>query len=87
MAKKIKLKFKCTQVSLFEHGEVIKLDIVTHGAKENKSISELHSSGEMQLRVDKDTEGSGSFKPGEEYFLEFSNAPKTVIPPKDVNVN
>jgi hypothetical protein len=84
---KIKTKFKCNQVSLFEHGEVVELEVVTHGAKENKSLSDLHASGKLQIRIDKSGSAANYFSPGEEYFLEFSNAPKTVVPPKDANVN
>lgn len=78
--KKFKTKFKCTQVSLFEHGEVIGFEITTHGAKENKSITSGAASGEAKLRIDANCAAAGFFMPGEEYFFEFSKAPKTIVP-------
>lgn len=84
---KIKTQFKCSQVSSFEHGQVVKLDIVPHGAEANKSVSPSHASGELQLRIDKSAAAINFFVPGEEYTLEFAHAKPTVVEPKGKNVN
>jgi len=84
---KVKTQFKCSQVSSFEHGQVVKLDIVPNGAEANKSVSPGPAGGEMQLRIDKSAKAKDFFVPGQEYTLEFAPAEATVVQPKGKDVN
>jgi len=77
---KIRTKFRCEQVTRTAYGDVIGFMVVNQGSEENKVFGKNTPSGEIQMRVEKDSEAYGEFEPGQEFYVDFSEAPKTVIP-------
>jgi len=80
MSKKVRAKFKCTQVSIFEYGKVIGLKPSFQAKEENGDFSKDTLAGEMQIQVDnKDGKAWDFFEAGGEYYLDFTPAPKTEV--------
>jgi len=79
MSKSIRVKIKCVNTFEDEFGQGVAMNVVPLPTEENKSISKGAPQGELKFRIEKDTPAYGTFIPGEEYFVDFSPAPKTVF--------
>ena len=88
MSKKVRAKFKCTQVSIFEYGKVIGLKPSFQAKEENEDFSKETLAGEMQIQIDnKEGKAWDFFEAGGEYYLDISVAPATEVEkPKESNV-
>jgi hypothetical protein len=75
---KVRAKFRCTRVGTVHCGgeqfqEEVSLSPVSSGSEENKEWSKYTPSGSITMNIT--AEGAvGVFKPGKEYFVEFTPA-------------
>ena len=70
----IRAKFKVESVTLHEYGEAVKMNAVCYDStEENASFSKFTPSGSFEMSVTNEAI-FGKFKPGEEYYLDFTKA-------------
>lgn len=67
-------KFKCNKLIQTENGEEIHMEPVTSDCTENESFSKWTPSGSFWISVT-NPKLFGSFKPGQCYYLDISEAP------------
>jgi len=73
---KVRAKFECvgsTENPEYESKSVT-FSPVIDGGEENKSFSKYTPSGSLTLEISQDTEAYNSFKVGQEYYLDFTEA-------------
>lgn len=77
--KTIRAKFVCESVTENADGNKgVNLTAVTSGSEENKSFSKYTPAGNVYLNVSKETDAADTFKPGKEYYLDFTEAEPAV---------
>jgi len=64
-------KFKCTEVSLTEHGNTVTFNPVVSGSKENESFFKWTPYGEIKMGI---VNPDIHFEPGHEYYVDFTLA-------------
>jgi len=77
MNKKVRAKFKVSQVMHTEAGNSIQLIPVSVGSEENKEFYRYTPSGQIELSI-VNQESASFFEVGQEYYVDFSLAPKLV---------
>lgn len=76
---KVRAKFKCNSVEEYAGGsKEAKLSAVYSSKGENAQFTHATPSGNLSISIDSQTEAVEFFKPGEEYYLDFSVVPKAV---------
>ncbi|WP_417365916.1 hypothetical protein [Flavobacterium beibuense] len=71
MPRKVKAKFKCDHLQIFEGSKTAHLRAVTGDTDENKDFTKYTPCGELSINISNDTAASEFFTPGKEYYLEF----------------
>lgn len=74
MNKKVRAKFKVSQITENEAGSSIQLIPVSVGSEENKEFYKYTPSGQIELNV-VNKETADHFKVGQQYYVDFSLAP------------
>ena len=73
----VRAKFKVESVTLHTFGEIIKMNAVCYdGTEENASFSKYTPTGSYEMTVTNEAL-FGHFKPGEDYYLDFTPVPTT----------
>lgn len=66
----VRAKFKCTEKS----DQVIKLDPVTYGSKENEEFFRYTPGGQISLYGITNQKATDAFEVGKEYYVDFTKA-------------
>ena len=71
----MRAKFRCQSIENFDGGsEQAKLQAVTSGySEENSQFNTATPSGDLSIYID-NPKAKGFFKPGKEYYLDFTEA-------------
>ena len=72
---KVKAKFHCVSVNANENSTEVRLSAVTGIGDDNKDFTDTTPSGELILGILAGAPASNFFKPGNDYYLEFEQAP------------
>lgn len=67
-------KFKVTHITDFGLQKEVNMQPVIGDSEENKSFSKYTPSGNLSMRIDKETQASEAFEVGKNYYLKFSPA-------------
>jgi hypothetical protein len=70
---KIRAKFKCFSVELFEHTEIAKFSAINGGKEDNKQWSDATPSGRLEMTLS-NAASHGHFGPGKSYYLDIIEA-------------
>lgn len=71
-------KFRCDSVETFQYGETAKLSAVRDDATpENRRFAQASPGGKFEILVSNPAV-RGFFKPGSDYYLDVTEAPKNV---------
>lgn len=70
----VRAKFYVRSVELFGYSTSVKLGVVTRG-EDNKQWSAATPSGELTMNI-KNELAAAQFTPGDEFFVDFTPAPK-----------
>lgn len=73
--KAIRAKFVCESVTELTHQKQIKMYAVYSDTEENKDFTEASPDGQLSISIMKEMPASDFFKPGKEYYLDFTEAP------------
>ena len=76
---KVRAKFQCNSVEEYGGGgKTAKMSAVYSEKGENAQFAHATPSGSLSITIDSQTEAVDFFKPGEEYYLDFSLVPKKI---------
>ena len=73
MSMTVRAKFHCNSIESYIHGTRAKLTAVYGKEGENHDFAKATPSGIVEISIDEDVPASTFFKPGEEYYLDFTN--------------
>ena len=68
-------KFVCYTVAEYTSTKEVKMHAVHSETGENKDFTEASPAGELDITIWKEKPAANFFKPGKEYYLDFSEAP------------
>lgn len=73
---KVRAKFECVSVQDFPECEQKEVNLmpVIEGSEENKSFAKYTPAGSLDLMISYETEASGFFEEGGQYYLDVSKA-------------
>ena len=73
---KVRAKFKCDTVTQYEGGgKNVVMSAVTTEEGDNAQFAKYTPMGSLQLSITNETEACNWFKPGQLYYLDFTEAP------------
>ena len=73
--KKVRAKFACNAVEEYGNGtKTVKMNAVYSGKGENAQFAHATPSGNLSIMIESQTEAIDFFKPGKEYYLDFTEA-------------
>lgn len=72
----MRAKFYCQSVTDFGHQKQAHLTAVTGGSQENSDFNDYTPAGDLTMSIDKKG-AMDYFKPGKEYYLDFTEAKET----------
>lgn len=73
----VRAKFKCNSIEHLEGGnKTLKMYAVMDGDGENGDFNKYTPNGNIEMWVSPETKAAEYFKPGEEYYLDFTKASK-----------
>jgi len=76
---KVRAKFKCNAVEEYSNGsKTVKMNAVYSGKGENAQFAHATPSGNLSITIESQTEAVNFFKPGKEYYLDFSVVSKKI---------
>ena len=71
----VRAKFQCHSVTEFNYGgKQAKFSAVHGNNGENKDFTTATPSGQLEITISKDVPATDFFKPGKEYYLDFTAA-------------
>lgn len=76
MSMTVRAKFHCNSIEQYQYGTRAKLTAVYGKEGENHDFAKATPSGSVEISIDHDVPASTFFKPGEEYFLDFTKVEK-----------
>lgn len=71
---KVRAKFRCNSVTDYGGQKSINMTAIGGREGENAHFAKATPSGTLQMNIDADVPASDYFKPGKDYYLEFSEA-------------
>lgn len=72
----VRAKFKCESITEFEHGyKEVKMSAVCSTTGENADYCKYTPSGILTININPETKAVKFFKVGQNYYLDFSEAP------------
>lgn len=71
----MRAKFYCQSLTRYEKQVIAELHAVTSGSEENRSFAQYTPNAHLKITIDNPAV-LDYFKPGGEYYLDFSEAPK-----------
>ncbi len=73
----VKAKFKCNCVTDYgTQKQAVFSAVYSQDSEENSDFTNVTPYGELKININSEAPASGFFKPSENYYLTFSNAPK-----------
>lgn len=75
---KVRAKFSCTRVSEDSNGykDAEFSAVYSEDESENADFAKATPSGEVKIQISPDVPASNFFKPGKNYYLDFTEAPE-----------
>lgn len=74
MAKKVRCKFVCENVTNYEHSKTAKLRAVSGNDGENKDFTQYTPSGNIDVSFTNDAAAAELFEPGKSFYVDFTEA-------------
>jgi hypothetical protein len=72
--KTVRAKFQCNSIEINTWTKTAKLSAVCGAEGENKDFTEATPNGTLEIMIQGDVPASEFFKPGKEYYLDFTIA-------------